>query len=147
MSHGRTQIRAALAGILTGLELTADRVFINRVYTVTDAELPCLIINTDSEQIVAATLKPPRIQERQLAVTVRVLARATVLLDETLDAILAEIETVIAANRTLNCTASDCRVDHIDISFYDGAEQPTGQALVTLLIDWIATEGEPAAIL
>ncbi len=143
MSHGRTQIRAALVTTLTGLTTTASRVFANRVHPVTDAELPCLLISTDSEEITHATLKQPRHQQRQLTATVRVLGRATSALDSTLDNSIEEIEQAIIGNPTLSGKCRDCRIERIDITLDDGAERPTGMATVSLAIDWAAIEGVP----
>ncbi len=143
MSHGRTQIRVALAAALTGLTTTGSRVFVNRIHPVTDAELPCLVISTDSEQVQHATVRAPRAQDRQITATVRVLARATASLDTTLDTSLSEIETAILANRTLGGLARDSRIDRIEVNLDDGAEKPTGQGTVSILIDWVAAEGSP----
>lgn len=143
MSHGRTQIRAALATALTGLTTTAGRVFVHRIHPVTDAELPALMISTDEEQIAHATQRPPRSQARQLTATVRVLARATSALDTTLDNSLQEIETAIYANRTLGGLARDCKIERVEVTLDDGAEKPTGLATVTCLIDWVSLEGTP----
>lgn len=143
MSHGRTQIRTALATALTGLSTTGSRVFVNRIHPVTDAELPCLMISTDSEEIQHGTLLAPRTQLRALTAVVRVLARATASLDTTLDTSINEIETAVLANRTLGGIVRDCRMDRIDLAIDDGAEKPTGMATVTLVIDWVAAEGSP----
>lgn len=143
MSHGRTQIRTALATALTGLATTGSRVFVNRVHPVTDAELPCLIISTDAEQVQHATLRAPRSQDRQITATVRIVARATASLDLAIDTSLGEIETALLANRTLGGLARDSRIDRIEIGLDDGAERPTAQGIVFILIDWIAIEGSP----
>ncbi len=143
MSHGRTQIRTALAAALTGLTTTAGRVFVNRIHPVTDAELPCLMISTDAEEVRHETVKPARSQMRVLTASVRILARATASLDTTMDTSINEIEAAVYANRTLSGTCRDCRVERIDIALDDGAERPTGMATVTLTIDWAAIEGAP----
>lgn len=143
MSHGRTQIRSALAAALTGLPTTGQRVFVNRVHPVTEAELPCISIAVDSERIQHSTLRTPRFQERELTAVVRIIARATASVDTILDGAIVEVESAIYANRTLTGLARDSRVTSIDVALDDGAERPTGVAGITVLIDWAAVEGSP----
>lgn len=147
MSHGRTQIRSALATALTGLTTTAGRVFVNRVHPVTDAELPCLMISLDQEQINYDTLKPPRSQSRTTTATVRTIARSLTGVDSTLDASLLEIEAAIYNNRTLNGLVRDIKVDAFGVELDDGAERPTGVGSTTLSIHWATLEGSPQTTL
>jgi hypothetical protein len=143
MSHGRTQIRNALVTALTGLTTTGARVFAHRIHPVTDAELPCLMISTDAEQVVYASLKSPRHQVRELTASVRILARATSNLTTTLDTSCTEIEAAILANLSLGGVCRDIRIDRTDITLDDGAERPTGMATLTLIIEWATREGVP----
>ena len=49
MIHKRTQIRSALAAVLTGLATCGARVFVSRVRPLGAAEVPALLIGTGAE--------------------------------------------------------------------------------------------------
>ena len=51
MAHVRTSIRTAIASRLTGLTTTGSRVYPSRIQPLADANLPCLRVYLDEEEI------------------------------------------------------------------------------------------------
>jgi hypothetical protein len=94
MAHVRKQIRDAAVTLLTGLTTTGSRVHPNRLLPLKETDLPCLLVYTDDEDV-----QPEGIGElvldRNLRLTVRGVAKQTADLDDTLDAMLEEVETVL----------------------------------------------------
>ena len=58
MIHFRTQIREAAAAALIGLATTGANVFQSRLHPIAEAKLPCLLVNTDDEEISALSIHP-----------------------------------------------------------------------------------------
>ena len=51
MAHVRTSIRSAVASRLTGLTTSGSRVYPSRIHPLSDANLPCLRVYLDEEEI------------------------------------------------------------------------------------------------
>lgn len=101
MAHVRKQIREAAATAVTGLATTGARVHQSRVYPLKEADLPCLLVNTDEEDVSSDSVGTLLLQ-RTLRLTVRGVAKQTADLDDKLDAMLEEVETVLNGNTYSN---------------------------------------------
>lgn len=146
MSHGRTQIRAALKTALTGLTTTGSNVHVDRERPVRKQVLPILLILTGDEQIETGTTRPPRTQVRVLNMSIDCIASADGAapdVDATLDTIISEVEAAVYANRTLGGLVRDIRVDSIDHRIDEGSEAQVGAASISVFITWVAAEGSP----
>ena len=51
MAHVRTSIRSAIVSRLTGLTTSGARVYPSRIHPLADANLPCLRVYLDEEEI------------------------------------------------------------------------------------------------
>lgn len=125
MAHARQQIRAQLVSTLTGLTTTGNNVIASRVYDVATNSLPSLAIYTLSEDVGDESANK---QMRQLDVVVEVRAKASNNLDNTLDAIGAEVEDALfaAGDTTLNGKCKNFNYDGLEITLSSEAEQPIG---------------------
>jgi len=123
--HVRKQLREAVALAVTGLTTTAANVFQSRVYAVREAELPCLLIYTDSESSEDATIYAAT-EERSIRVRVEGLAQATASLDDTLDLIAKEVETALSAAIVIASTTTLLTYTGCEIELRDDLAQPTG---------------------
>ena len=97
MAHAHTIIRNAVAAALTGLATTGARVYPNRIYPMDAASLPGLRIYMDADTVQTETVHTPVMQSHDLTLQVECCARAAADLDDTLDQIALEVETVLAA--------------------------------------------------
>lgn len=144
MAHGVAQLHAALVTALTGLSTTGAHVFDDETTAIADASLPALRVLDDGRETVDyITQSPPRKQERAVEFRVIGLAKAANA-KATLNAIAAEVEAALYANRTLGGLARDARIVGIDKSYSDAAEVRVGSSEISIVVDWVAAEGSPA---
>lgn len=146
-NHLRQQIREAIATTLTGLTTTGTRVYQSRLHTLADSNLPCLLVNTDSEEISALSVSEHPLLERSLTLRVRCVAKAVSNLDDTLDTMLKEVETAIgtAADITFGGLVKSIAPQEIDIEMDDGVEKPVGIASLSYLVTYYTADGSPTA--
>lgn len=142
MPHARRQIREAIATAVTGLTTTAARVHQSRVYPLRAADLPCLLIATNSEEVEPLTVHAPPLLDRRLTVTVRGVAVATADLDDTLDGIAAEVETVLG-NTTLGGLAKGVLLTSIEVDLDDAIEKPVGIVTLSYRVDYLTAANAP----
>ena len=94
-NHVRQQVREEIASIVTGLTTTGNRVFTSRTYPIQETDLPCLLVKTENERVEYQTINQPAQQEREITVVIDAIAKANSDLDDTLDEICKEVETII----------------------------------------------------
>jgi hypothetical protein len=145
MAHVRKQIREAAAAVVTGLATTGANVFQSRIYPLNDPDLPCLMVNTDDEDIVADTIGA-QLLERTLHLKVRTVAKATANLDDTLDQMITEVETVLNGN-TLGGLAKTTVLQTIHIEMSDVLEKPVGIAELDYLVSYFTSGANPQTAL
>jgi len=139
MSHVHQQIRDAVKTALTGLATTGARVYANRVYPLSDADLPGIRLFVLSEQV---DQDLSEYAQRELILSIEACAKASTTLDDTLDQIGAEIETALAGvltvgGKALRCTYAGMETDfepldtpvglkrhHYRVIFYTAASAP-----------------------
>lgn len=145
--HIRRQIREAIKLLLTGLPTTGGRVFTNRLQRIDDADLPCLTISTDTEEIVTESIHSDPILARNLTVTVTAYVKANAAFDDIADTIIKEVEAVfnvaVANNATLGALAQTIQLQGIGIDFDSSGEQPVAQASMQYLIHYSTQASTP----
>lgn len=146
-NHLRQQIREAVATRLSGLTTTSTRVYQSRLHPLVDSNLPCLLVNTDSEEIATLTLQPHPVMERDLTLAVRCVAKAVSNLDDTLDTMLKEVETALGtvADPTYGGIVKSMVPAGIDIEMDDGLEKPVGVATINYRVTYYTADGSPTA--
>lgn len=143
MSHARTQIRNQVATYLTGLTTTGSRVFDSRPTgrPLQTSELPALLIYTEGEDDQPETMGGPAGQlTRALRVKVEAVVRANTAFDDTIDTIIAEVETALNASTTVfsvnGLARGGIRLAAVDDPEFDGS----GDKVVgRVIMNWIAT--------
>lgn len=150
MAHVRTAIRTAIASRLTGLTTTGARVYPSRIQPLADANLPCLRVYLDEEDISLETVHDDPLLQRAAVLRVECCAKAVASLDSTLDTMLAEVETAIATApdptfggllKTRPQPAS------IAVDLDEGLEKPVGIAALTYRIAYFTAASTPATAL
>lgn len=137
MSHARSQIRAGIVALLTGLVTTSNRVFQSRMRPQSDASLPCLLITTNDEQIDSSV---DGILTRNLTLSVRGIAKGSTTLDATLDQIALEVESIMA-------TEHKATFDRLEIDFEDGLEKTTGSITLHYQYQYFTAADNPAVMI
>jgi hypothetical protein len=142
-NHVRQQIREAAAALVTGLATTSARVYQNRLHPLADANLPCLLVNADSEEIEVLTMHSTPDLERVLELQVRGVAKAASNLDDTLDTIAKEVETVLGAAGVMPTLIKSIELRGIRVELDDGKEIPVGVIALTYRINYITASNAP----
>ena len=88
--HVRKQIRDAAITVLTGLTTTGSRVYASRVYPLTKAKLPGLLVYTPLED--SARVDSPRDSMRDMQLHVHGIVAITTNLEDEMDKIAFEVE-------------------------------------------------------
>lgn len=144
--HIRKQIRDKFETILTGLATTGSNVFASRVYPLdTRKDLPALVIINDKDEVRAHNprIKQPRLQERRMGISVYGVASDPKLLDDVLDTIAEEVETVLFLNPTLDGLVLQTELVNIEAALSAEGDEPHGR--IRMQFECIANtkEGEP----
>lgn len=145
MAHARTAIRAAIVTALTGLTTTGARVFGERTYPKSDANLPCLQVMTGDEPEIIEGLSATPILERRMQLLVRCVAKANMpTLDTTLDNMLAEVEVAMNSAGTLSGKVKDISAPKsIEYGGDDSLEKPVGIAQIIFEVIYFTKAGTP----
>lgn len=147
MAHVRKLIRDRVVTTLTGLTTTGSNAFKTRVYPIGSGSLPGLAIYTKEESIqhisMGASGGTPRLQLRDLDLTVEIFVRGVTGYDDSVDQICKEIEEAIEADSTLGGYAQSVSVNTFSADFIGDADQPLGFAALTISVQYQTREGSP----
>jgi hypothetical protein len=145
-NHIRAQIRHAIVEILTGLPTTGANVFQSKVSALQDDELPALKVSTNKEVIDAITINSDPTLERELVAVVTVVVKAVDGLDDEIDQIIKEVEQAINQSEEVNTLGGLVKsmvLTDIDIDGNSEAETPTGEAVLSLKIEYYTQASVP----
>lgn len=144
MTHVRTIIRNAAIAALTGLVTSGSRVYPSRLLPLRDTDLPCLLITTNDEEIDGADVHAV-LFERQLTLSVRCAAKVSGVLDDTLDTMIAEVETAISAHVFVQAKSVSLKSIRIDMD--DSMDKPVGIAELSYVVTYYTAAGSPETAL
>lgn len=152
MSHVRTQIRNALKAALTGLTTTGARVFTSRpeAMTLTSDQLPALLIfpgGEEPEVVETLSLEIPSVVQRSLQVVVSGRAMLTAALDDELDKIISQVETVLGAAIDLGGLVQSIGPPRIETGITAEGEQPIGFCDMTYELTYLTMSNAPETAL
>jgi len=142
MAHVRKQIRDNIVTTITGLTTTGSKVYRTRVYPLAEAKLPGLAVFTDSEEIEAATINPPRTQRRTLVVRIEAFVKGVSNFDDELDTISQEVEEALAADITRGGLAQDTRITGFDADYSGEGDQPVAVGRISVSVDYVTVEND-----
>lgn len=143
MAHARQAIRQAIATAVTGLTTTGARVYQSRLHALRDANLPCLLVNTDEEEIDSGM----GIKTRLLSVKIRAVAKAAADLDDALDTMAAEVETALAPGFTAASKKLFATLTEIQVDMVDELEKPAGVITLSFQVTYATTLGAPTTLI
>lgn len=145
-NHVRQQVREALGTLLLGLATSGARVYQSRITPLQDSQLPALLIATNSESIETLGIGINPMLERSLTITITAVAKVVGNLDNTLDAMIKEVEQVInatAAANTLNGLVKELTFKDIEIDMNANGDMPTGHAIMTFIASYYTQAATP----
>ena len=142
MTHARQQVRERAGTALTGLALTGSNVFESRLYPLVDADLPCILVSVDAEEIEPETTSG--ILRRNMLLSIVVKDKATADIDDRMDSIGAEIEAAMAAESTV---LSDSILVSVEVDMEAESEQPTGALKMSYQVTVFTSKADSETIL
>lgn len=143
MSHVRQQIREYFETQLTGLTTTGANVYASRVYPLSGAKLPALLIYTQSESVSEVSFSQRKVQERMLEVVVEGYVRAVSNFDDTIDLIAKEVEVAVLDSTDLGGLAINTELSSVDSDYSGEAEQPVATIRMTFDVQYRTETGQP----
>lgn len=143
MSHARQQVREYFESQLADLSTTGANVYASRVYPLTGAKLPALLIFTQAESSTEHAFSKKRVQTRDLQVVVEGYVRAIANYDDTLDSIATEVETAILDDPLLGGLAINCVLTNTNAEFSGDGEQPVATIQMTFTVQYRTETGQP----
>lgn len=100
MSSKRKAIREAFVDLLTNETDAEDRVYSNRVRPIWRSKLPAILVFSRNEPA-SIFAESPREMQRELTLSVEIMADANDSLDNSLDVIAEQVETLLDVDHTL----------------------------------------------
>ncbi len=137
----RTQIRNAVATLLTGLATTGSRVFASRVHPLTANDLPALLVYARDEQVEYITSTTPREQVRVMSLEVRGVLSAVTGADDTADLIAQEVESAMASDSSLGGLVARMDITSIEIVTDQAAESTVANVVMSYDLTYNTVEG------
>jgi len=148
MSHVRQQIRDAAVTLVTDLATTENRVYASRLYPVNDSEYPGLCVYTGDEEVESVEISGSgNTQQRTVDLIVEGFDKASGGLDDRLDSIAAEVETVIFTDPYFSDLAKSCELASVVTEMTDEGEKPIGIITLTFRVMYFTIEGAPETAL
>lgn len=138
--HIRQSIRDNVKTTLTGLGITGDRVYANRIYPFLQQVSNGILIYTESEQTEYLTMGRPRSQERTLTLKVEIYAKSTANLDNLIDDIALEIENALYIDPTRGGVATDTMIMNFDSDFNGDGDSPVGVGMLDVIVKYNCVE-------
>jgi hypothetical protein len=144
MSHIRQQIREQVGTTLTGLTTTGSNVFESRVYPLSDASLPALIIYSKSETSSISTMGTGLGIDRTMTLTIEAYVKANITFDDTIDTICAEVEVAMGTDPSLNGKVRFSYLESTDIDYDGDGENPIGYATMNYVVEYRTAQNAPS---
>lgn len=161
MAHARQQIRDALATAVTGLTTTATRVYKSRSLPLNATDLPALCVYAREDQVDYALGRMANTPQRTCEVHVEGYVKvetsaslsggnwqiASEAVDNTLDAIAAEVETAVFANAALLAKCSmGFYLDRQELRLDTAGDENVGVIDMAFQARYATVEGAPETI-
>lgn len=137
MTHVRTQIRDAVAVLVTGLPVTGANVVAGRATPVTVRNSPGIRVYTDTDTIdIDAGNMAETVEYHELSVVLEVHARALPDADAQLDAIHVDLQAVLLADITLQGLAEFLRFDSLEVEQVESLDEPISIGTLTYRVHY-----------
>ena len=146
--HGRKQVRDAVVTALQGLNITGARVYSGRYRQVDEDDMPCLIVSTRREVVRDDLSSMGTSIGRDVDVMVEIHATRTLEadVDDRLDAIAAEVEAALGADRTLGGKVIDIEIRETAFTSTPELEIPPGLGVLTFSALYRTAQTDPTIL-
>ncbi len=125
MTHPRQLIRHHVRGLLLNKTLAQSRVFAHRIHAFFERELPCIMITTPHETA-NQFLEAPRELKRELTLALQAIVQMVDGVEEHLDVLAQQIESLMHADPFLGGCASDSLLSETEMEILTEGRLPLG---------------------
>lgn len=143
MSHVRQQVREYFESELANLLTTGSNVYASRVYPLSGAKLPALLIYSQNESVEEEAFSKRRVQMRSLDVIVEGYVRALANFDDSLDTISSEVEQAVLDDPLLGGLAINTELSSVEAAYSGDGEQPVATIRLTFTVQYRTETGQP----
>jgi len=130
MMHGRQQIRDRVTQMLFGMTPVGDNVYVNRAYPI--ATLPAITVTTPAERTIESVMGGKITRELSIVIDIR--AQLVDGVDDLLDTIAIDIESILCADTSLGIGVSDIELANTTADIYAEGDQPIGVLRLTFTV-------------
>ena len=139
MANNRAAIRSALANMLSGETAAEANVYPYRETNLWRSELPAILIYTNQEPAIPESLRGARyIRTLELTVEVRVEKGDSESVDDAVDTLLAEIETLVLADSSIGGTVLSTTQTNTEIRVDSDADRDIGVGVLTFECKYVS---------
>lgn len=138
--HKRQAIRENIKTTLTGLAETGNRVYVNRVYPITQDIQSGIIIFNDNEQIKYLTMGTDRRQERVATYKVELYVKNNTGYDSKVDEICLQVEDALYQDATRGGYALDTMISNFSVDYNGDGDVPVGIGILDVVVKYHTTE-------
>lgn len=139
MAHIRQQLRNKVAALLR--DATGCPVFVNRTKQISPQELPCVLINTDVDEVEYAALMSMR---RDILMTIRVFEKSFHEVDDLLDALCVKIENALEGYTDIQ--AEEIKLGATKIDLFGEGDQPIAVAKMDYRVTFLSVTNSEQVI-
>jgi hypothetical protein len=149
MAHARKAIRDRVVTVVTGLSTTGSNVEIGRTNSVSTSDLPALYIYSGVEEVLRTTLTYPSELTRHFNITIEAVVSDSnpQTAENTIDTILAEVETALSADNTLSANVKDFVLASVEVSRRGDQERSVLVMAIEYVFEYMTAENDPTALL
>lgn len=138
--HIRQAIRENIKTVLTGLTDTGDRVYVNRVYPLSQSNSNGILIYTEDEQISYLAMGSNRPQERQVSFKVEIYVKQKTAYDDKIDDISVEVEQALIADHTRGGYAVDTTINNFTVDFNGDGDVTVAVGILDVMVKYHTRE-------
>jgi hypothetical protein len=139
--HVRGQIRERVRVLLSNIDGLQDHVTIDYREVPDESEMPWAWVWVGNEDVIQRTLGAK--QQRELDLSIDLIARDTQQLANRVEDIAALIETALAADRKLSGLAQDCSLRAYTVDRNDDGSQPMMRLRLQYIVTYLTDTGLP----
>jgi hypothetical protein len=138
MANNRSAIRAAAKALLSGETDALANVYTSRTSPLWQTELPAILIYTESEEAVPESMRANPRSIRTLQLTIHAKVEATEDVDDDIDALLTEIETLMSAQSSIGGTVLGSTLTNTEIRVEHDGQKDVGVGVLTYECKYIS---------
>lgn len=147
MAHASDQIAEAALAAVTGLTTTKRNAFRSRTHPITDAEMPCVLVEMGDEDSQPVTMGFPRRIERIAVLTIEGCVKLATGYDKKRTQIALEVEKAINNSASLKSLTKDIVLTGTERSATGEGEKTVARITLSFSVKYHTPENNPETLI